>query len=339
MVRVGIVGISGYSGVTTLEILLKHPGVRVTYVSANNTKGKVDEIWPHLKGRTALKCSPFDIQKAVKFCDVIFLAVPHTVSMAITPKLLTANKKVIDFSGDYRLKNTSDYKKWYGTDHKDKNNLKQSVYGLPELYRQNIKKAKLIANPGCYPTAAILTLAPLIATNASTIESVVIDAKSGVSGAGRRATLNFSFTEVNENFKAYKVLKHQHTPEIALYLSKISRKPVTVNFVPHLLPVNRGILETIYVHLKKRLSITDLHKAYTRFYKTEPFVRVLPLGQQPELKHVVKTNYCDIALTMNNNNKLLVLTSTIDNLLKGASGQAVQNMNIMCGFKETEGLL
>ncbi len=339
MIRVGIVGISGYSGLNAMEILLKHPAIKLTYVSANNTEGKVDEIWPHLSGKTALVCQKFEIGQAIESCDLIFLAVPHTVSMTISSELLKAKKRVIDFSGDYRLKTPADYKKWYGLDHIDTNNLGSAVYGLPEFYREDIKKAQLIANPGCYPTAALIALAPAATSQGENIQSVIIDAKSGVSGAGRKAALNFSFCEVNENFKAYKVLKHQHAPEIDLYLSKFTGNNFHVNFVPHLLPINRGILETIYIHLKNPISYDDIHNVYKRFYKTEAFVRVLNPKQQPELKNVAHTNYCDIGLELSDDKKLLVVTSAIDNLIKGAAGQAVQNMNIMCGFKETEALI
>jgi len=338
MIKIGIVGISGYSGGMALELLLKHPDVRVTYVSANNTQGKIDDIWPPLAGKTKLTCGKFDLKKATALCDLIFLAVPHTVSIQLTPKLLSAGIPVIDLSGDYRLNSTSQYKKWYGTDHSDGKNLGKAVYGLPELYREDIKKASLIANPGCYPTAALLALTPLASIYGKSIQSIIIDAKSGVSGAGRKAAVALNFCEANENFKAYKVLNHQHAPEIDLYLSKVSHKPVKVDFVPHLLPVNRGILETIYVYLNQDLSVSTLRNTYKRFYKTEPFARIVPAGGQPELKNVVGTNMCDIGLEIGANKRLLVITSVIDNLIKGAAGQAVQNMNIMNGFKETAGL-
>lgn len=338
MINIGIVGISGYSGVTALELLLKHPKVRVTYASANNTEGKVTDIWPQLAGKTNLICAKFDLKKAVSLCNLIFLAVPHTVSMALTPNLLKEGVLVIDLSGDYRLKSAQQYKKWYGKTHVDSKNLGEAVYGLPELYREDIKKAKLIANPGCYPTAALLALTPFVSIHGKSTQSIAIDAKSGISGAGRKASATLNFAEVNENFKPYKVLNHQHAPEIDLYLSKLSTKPIKIDFVPHLLPVNRGILETIYVRLDQKLNLDTLHKVYTRFYKTEPFVQILPLGQQPELKNVVRTNMCDIGLAISEDNRLLVITSAIDNLVKGAAGQAIQNMNIMKGFKETTGL-
>lgn len=341
MINAGIVGISGYSGCTLLEILLKHKDVRVPYVSANNTQGAVTAIWPHLAGRTDLICQKYDENEAILHCDVVFLAVPHTTAMAIAPSLLKAKKRVIDLSGDYRLKAKGAYKTHYGKTHTDVKNLKTAVYGLPELYREKIKKANLISNPGCYPTCAILALAPAITSFGQDILNIAIDAKSGTTGAGRKATLGLSFSEVNENFKAYKVLHHQHEPEIEAYLSKIAggSKTIDVHFVPHLLPVKRGILSTIYAAFKGRKSLSKIHSIYKKFYKTEKFVRVLEAGQQPELKNVVGTNFCDIGLAVSSNGKMLVVTSAIDNLMKGASGQAVQNLNIMCGFNEVEGLL
>ncbi len=339
MIKVGIIGVSGYSGAKALELLLKHSFVRVTYVSANNTRGKISNIWPRFFKQTTLECAKFNLNKALDASDLFILAVPHTVAMTIVPSLLEAGKRIIDLSADYRLNNAQEYEQWYGAKHTDPQNIKKAVYGLPEIYREDIKKAHFVSNPGCYPTAAILGLAPLLATHGEAIDSIIIDAKSGVSGAGRKVAANFLFGEVNENFKAYKVLNHQHAPEINLYLSKLTNKPIRVNFVPHLLPVNHGILETIYITLKESLPFKKAYDIYRKFYKTEPFVRILPLGCQPELKNVVGANYCDIALAAGENKRLLVVTSAIDNLIKGASGQAVQNMNLMCGFKETEGLI
>ena len=339
MIKVGIIGASGYSGATVLELLLKHPDVRVVYTSANNTTGKISDVYPKLAGQTDLVCTKLDMPKAIALCDLIFLAVPHTVSMKLTPQFLDKGITVIDLSGDYRLRSVQQYKKWYGQEHGDRKNLTKAVYGLPELYREDIKKAKLIANPGCYPTAALLGLAPLVSIYGKSIESIIIDAKSGTSGAGRKAKLHLNFSEVDQNFGAYKVFNHQHAPEIDLYLSKISTKRVKVNFVPHLLPVHRGILETIYVRLDQKVPLNTLHRAYKRFYKTEKFVRVLPAKQQPELKSVVGTNICDIGLETDGSSRLVVITSVIDNLVKGAAGQAIQNMNIMNNFKESNGLL
>ncbi len=339
ILKAGIAGVSGYTGKEALSILLKHPRVRVTYVAANNTRGRVDAIYPEFSGRTDLICQKFNIAQAVRHCDVVFLALPHTESMRVAGKLLKAGVKVIDLSADYRLKNTRVYERWYGRKHVDVKNVAKAVYGLPELFREKIKKAKCVANPGCYPTAAILGLAPLVMAKASSIISVVVDAKSGVSGAGRKASLDLLSTEVNENFKAYKVLAHQHTPEIDQTLSQLAGKSMAVHFVAHLLPINRGILNTMYVHLKEGITLSQAHSLYKKFYKTEPFVRVLPLGAQPEVKNVANTNFCDIGLAVSADKKMVVITSAIDNLVKGAAGQAVQNMNIMCGFKETGGLL
>lgn len=338
MLRVGIIGISGYTGLTLLELLIKHPQVRLTYVGANNTQGKVSDIWPRLKGLCDLCCEKYNSQKAIESCDLIFLAVPHGAAMDIVPALLKANKKVIDLSADYRLLEAEEYQRWYHHEHKDKKNLERAVYGLPELYREDIKNASFIANPGCYPTAALLGLSPIV-TALEDINSIIIDAKSGVSGAGRKADLGYIFPEVNENFKAYKVLHHQHTPEIEQCLSRLAHKDLSVHFVPHLLPINRGILETIYVSLPKSFSRVQIQKIYKNFYKIEPFVRMSDPGIQPEIKNVTGTNYCDIGIEISADGKLLVVTSVIDNLMKGASSQAVQNMNIMCGFKEEEGLI
>src|SRR3989339_562485 len=245
MIRAGIVGISGYSGFTALDLLLKHPNIIVKYVSANNTTGKVCDIWPKLSGRTNLFCEIFDLSKAIELCDVIFLAVPHTTSMKIVPDLLKAKIIVIDLSGDYRLSTSSAYEKWYGVPHVD---------------AKNLKKSKFISNPGCYPTAALLALAPISSIFTELIDSIIIDAKSGVSGAGKKASVALNFSETNENFKAYKVLNHQHNPEINQYLSKFANKNMSVDFVPHLLPCTRGILETIYVRLNSKLFINVFTK-------------------------------------------------------------------------------
>ena len=338
IIRAGILGVSGYTGREVCALLLKHPGVRLTYVAANNTQGAMSEIYPEFLNRTTLVCQKLDIKEAVKNCDVVFLALPHTESMHVAPKLLKAGLKVIDLSADYRLKSVKVYENWYGHKHEDKKNLKRAVYGLPELFRQRIKTAGFIANPGCYPTASILGLAPLVATRPD-IQSIVVDAKSGVSGAGRKPSVGLLFSEANENFKAYKVLSHQHAPEIEQYLSSLAGRATSIHFVAHLLPITRGILNTMYVQLQDKITLNQLHSLYTKFYKIEPFVRVHALGLQPEIKNVAHTNFCDIGLALSSDKKMVVITSVIDNLVKGAAGQAVQNMNIIYGFNEIEGLL
>jgi N-acetyl-gamma-glutamyl-phosphate reductase len=339
MMRCGVVGLSGYTGKEVFSLLLNHPQVRVTYVAAQNSTGPVAEIWPEFLNRSTLVCQKYNIKEAIRLCDVVFLALPHTESMKVAGVLVKAGLKVIDLSADYRLKSTKTYETWYGHKHVDSKNIAKAVYGLPELFRQKIKKAKLVANPGCYPTAAALGLAPLVATRSKSINSIIIDAKSGVSGAGRKASVSLLASEVTENFKAYKVLSHQHTPEIEQTISQLASQKLSVSFVAHLLPIDRGILDTIYVQLSQPITLNQLHTLYKKFYKIEPFVRVHPQGAQPEVKHVAHTNFCDLGLAVSADKKTVVITSAIDNLVKGAAGQAVQNMNIMCGFNETEGLI
>lgn len=339
MLRVGVVGATGYTGEELVKLLISHSDVRLTYLSALVDKPlPISKVFPSLSGRCNLFCENFSFEKAVSKCDLIFLALPHTVSMAIAPKLIKSGKKVIDLSADYRLKNVSLYKEWYGKSHRDKKNLKKFVYGLPELFREKIKTASFIANPGCYPTAAILGILPILISGFAEKDSIIIDSKSGVTGAGRKASLAFFFSEINENFKGYKFDAHQHSPEIEQELSRVSSSRVKVVFCPHLLPLNRGIYETIYVRLNKQIDMAKVIKIYTRFYKQEPFVRVKEDGTLPQIKDVEGTNFCDIGLTLDKSRKLLIISSVIDNLLKGAAGQAVQNLNIMCGFPEEKAL-
>jgi len=339
MLNVGIVGATGYTGEKIVDILLKHPQVRISYVCAKIEKAQeLSEIFPKFLGKVDLVCDNLNVEKAIKSCDLVFLAVPHKISMEIAPMFLKADKIVIDLSADYRLKNIEEYKTWYGLAHKDKKNIENAIYGLPELYRERIKQAKLIANPGCYPTAAILALAPALTSEIVDTNSIIIDAKSGATGAGRKASLDFFFSEINENLKAYKINEHQHMPEINQFLSILASKKINAVFVPHLIPMNRGILETIYVKLNKAKSENDIITLYKRFYKTEPFVRVYDAGKVPQTRNVLDTNCCDIGLKVDKNKKLLFIVAAIDNLMKGAASQAVQNMNIVYGFKEDTGL-
>jgi N-acetyl-gamma-glutamyl-phosphate reductase len=339
MVNVGILGATGFAGEELIDILLRHHGVRITVLSAKIDKPQtIDKIFPKFKNRISLICQEPNIKEIIAKCDLAFLALPHTVSMEIVPKLLSGRKRVIDLSADYRLKDTKIYEQFYKTKHKDKFNLAQAVYGLPEIYRNKIKEAKLVANPGCYPTCAILAIAPLMAFDLADSDSIVIDAKSGVTGAGRKVVEDFLFSEVNKDFKAYKVNRHQHMPEINQELSKLAGKKIKVIFVPHLLPLNRGILETIYLRKRvKRQGLRDkLINLYKKFYKNEPFVRIKEEGDFPRLKDVIGTNFCDIGIK--DEDKDIIIIAAIDNLLKGASGQAVQNMNIMYKFPEDSGL-
>ncbi len=343
MINVGIIGATGHTGEVLIELLLNHPGVRITHLFNSGKSGQgeqvISDVFPKFKHRLDLVCTKPDWLNIKKDCDLVFLTLPHTVSMKFVPKLLNLGKKVIDLSADYRMVNPSVYEKFYKVTHADKGNLRKAVYGLPELYRAKIKTTKLLANPGCYPTSVILALAPLLAVNLVDLDSVIIDAKSGVSGAGKKVDKEFLFSEIQGDFRAYKVNVHQHAPEINQVLSKVAGKKVDVVFVPHLLPIERGILSTVYLKkapgAKLRVkSITDLFK---KFYKNEPFVRIKPEGDFPRIKDVVKTNFCDIGVK--DFGQTIIVISAIDNLLKGASSQAVQNMNIMYKFPETAGLL
>lgn len=337
--RVGVVGATGYTGEEIVRILSRHPSVELTYLSGKEDREvRIQDIFPYLKNTLDLECKAFQFDEAVEKTDLIFLSLPHTVSMQYVPGFLKAKKKVIDVSADYRLRDLSDYEKFYKTPHKDPISLRQAVYGLPEVNRDKIRKASLVANPGCYPTGSILACLPGVKKGFFDPESIIIDAKSGVTGAGRKADKSLIFGEVNESFKAYKLFEHQHVPEIDQELSRAAKKKVGVVFVPHLLPVNRGILTTIYARLKKKTDTQSLIETYKKFYAGEPFVKIYDKGVLPELKHVTHTNFCDIGLRVNETKRLAVIVAAIDNLDKGAAGQAVQNMNIMAGFDERLGL-
>lgn len=339
MVNIGIMGATGYAGEELISLLLRHPFVRITHLSAKIDKPQaISEIFPQFKKKISLICNEINIKEVIDKCDLVFLALPHSVSMDFVPKLLHAGKVVIDLSADYRLKDAKIYEQFYKVPHKDKVHLKDAVYGLPEMYRQKIKGAKLIANPGCYPTAAVLGLAPLVALDSIDSNSIIIDAKSGVTGGGRKPIPEFIFPEINEDFRAYKVNIHQHAPEINQELSKLSSRKIKVVFVPHLLPLNRGILETIYVRtLKAKLNTEALISMYKKFYNNEYFVRIKDEGGFPKLKDVVATNYCDIGIKVDGDT--IIIITAIDNLLKGAAGQAVQNMNILYKFPENTALI
>jgi len=340
MINVGIIGATGYAGEELIGILLRHPEVRITNICAKiDTPRKISDIFPKFKTRIELLCKEPDTREITRCCDCLFLALPHTVSMTIVSSLLRPGKKIIDLSADYRILDAKIYEKFYNAKHKDKLRLAQAVYGLPEIYRAKIKGASLIANPGCYPTVSILALAPLVALGVVDCESIIVDAKSGVTGAGRKIAEGFLFSEVNEDFKSYKVGTHQHLPEINQELSKLAGKKINVTFVPHLLPLDRGILTTIYVRKKKKEKgkSQKLIGLYKKFYQKEPFVRIREEGDFPRLKDVVKTNFCDIGIRESTDG--IIIIAAIDNLIKGAAGQAVQNMNIMYKFPEYTALL
>ncbi len=340
MLKVAIIGGSGYTGVELLRLLEDHPYVKITAVTSERAKGKpVSSLFPHLK-HCKLKFQSLNIKSITKKADLFFLCLPHKTSQDVVAKLYRAGKKIIDLSADYRLKNAAVYKKWYDTSHKYPALLKKAVYGLPELYSEKIKNAQIVANPGCYPTSALLGLAPIMKNPAVDINSIIVDSKSGVSGAGRNPALPFMFAEVSGSVKAYAITMHRHTPEIEQELSRLvgTKKKVQINFTPHLIPMDRGILSTIYVKLKKKVNLTDFLRIYKKFYANKPFVNLLE-KEYPNTKAVMGTNSCDIAIFLDKRMNTLIIVSTIDNLLKGASGQAVQNMNIMYGFNETTGLM
>ncbi len=337
--RIAIVGSSGYTGGELYRILLLHPSAAVTAVTSEKSAGKpITDIFPHLAGLTDLVCEQLDPETIARKADLAFLALPHVTAQEAAYRFHHLGVRVVDLSADYRLTDPSVYEKWYEHRHQYPDLLKAAVYGLPELHREKVRTAALVANPGCYPTSAILGMAPLVAKNLADIASIIIDSKSGISGAGRSPGLPYHFPEANEAFMAYKVGTHRHTPEIEQELAKLAGAPVTLSFTPHLVPMNRGILTTAYAKLAQQMDTGQLHALYREFYGREPFVRVLPIGQFPNVRNVRGSNFCDIGVLADPRTGRAVVVTAIDNLVKGASGQAVQNMNIMMGFEETAGL-
>ena len=342
MISVGIVGGTGYTGVELLRLLLRHPNVKVNVLTSRTEAGRrVDDMFPSLRGHTDLCYSDLNIEE-LKQCDVVFFATPHGVAMQHAAELVAANTKVVDLAADFRLQDLAQFEKWYGMQHTCPEILKDSVYGLSELNREQIKQAQVIGNPGCYPTTVQLGLAPLFKQAEALVkpESIIIDAKSGVSGAGRKASLGMIFSENADNFKAYGVAGHRHHPEIVEALENISGQKDVFNhivFVPHLVPMIRGMLSTIYVDLTDAGDAADLQSLYEQFYANEQFVDVMPANSSPETRSVRGANQLRIALYKPQPKKLVLLVAQ-DNLVKGAAGQAVQNMNLMFGFAEHAGL-
>lgn len=338
MVRVAVVGASGYTGVELLRLLLAHPGVEVTCVTSRQNAGEsIAAVFPSLLGRVDLVCDPVDPAQIADKADLAFTALPHQSAMAVVPELLAAGMKVVDLSADYRLRDAAVYEAWYAP-HTSTELLGEAVYGLPELYRAQVAGARLVANPGCYPTSVALALAPLLQADLVDPGTLIIDSKSGTSGAGRSAKIDSLFCEVNEGFKAYGVAKHRHTPEIEQTLSDLAGTPVVVNFTPHLLPVNRGILSTCYATLKNSVTTAELVEKFRQYYAGECFVRVHPVGSLPNIAFVRGSNYCDLGVVSDTRTGRVIVVSAIDNLVKGAAGQALQNMNLMLGFEESVGL-
>ncbi len=340
--KVGLIGVSGYTGMELVRLLVSHPNFELSLATSRQEAGKkISDIYPFMraiKGGDIIisNPSPKEIKAA---CDIVFLAVPHGIAMEMAEELLLENCKIVDLSADFRIKDVEVFEKWYKSEHTAKNLLSQAVYGLPELYSEEIKNAKLVANPGCYPTASILGLNPAIKNSLISLENIVIDAKSGTTGAGRKAQVPTLYCEVNDTFKAYGLANHRHTPEIEQEISNIANKDVILSFNPHLVPMNRGILATIYTNLVKDISAEEIHSIYIENYKNDPFVRVLPLGELPETRYVRGTMYCDIGLTVCKRTNRLIITSAIDNLSRGASAQAIANANLMCGLELNTGLI
>jgi N-acetyl-gamma-glutamyl-phosphate reductase len=336
MVRVGILGASGYSALELMKLLLRHPHAEITALTTRQTDAKhLGEVHPVLAGRLDLRLDNLSPSQVAERADCVFCCLPHGASAAAVAELLPRGKKVIDLSADYRLNDPAEYAKWYGAPHPDPERMATTIYGLPELYRDQIKQAALVANPGCYPTSAILALAPLLRAGAVSPDGIVIDSKSGVSGAGREPKAHLHFPEANESVSAYGVGTHRHMPEIDQVLSDVAGGAVRVVFTPHLMPMDRGILTTCYVRPTREIGDDALIGMLQEFYANEPFVRVSKL--LPNTKHVAHTNYCDISAR--NVRGRVVVISAIDNLVKGASGAAVQNFNVMHGFEESMALL
>ena len=338
MLKIGIMGASGYAGEELLRILLDHPEVQITAVAAKIDPVNICKLYPWLKGRLDLECRDMSAEEVSKKCDMVFLALPHKASMQFAPIFLKKGLKVIDLSADFRIKDVNVYEKWYELKHECPEYIKDAVYGLPEFYRKEVKKADLIANPGCYPTSVILGCAPLLKKNLVDPDSIISDSKSGVTGAGRVLAQALMSKEVENSFKPYKVNAHRHMPEIDQEIALMAGSKVSVSFVPHLVPMERGMMSTIYLHLKKNISTSEALKLYKDFYSKEYFVRVMDEGIFPDTKNVVRTNFCDIGCKVFPEKNLVIVVTAIDNLVKGASGQAVQNMNIMYGFEEKLGL-
>jgi N-acetyl-gamma-glutamyl-phosphate reductase len=335
MVRVAIIGASGYTGAESIEIILRHSEAELTYLSALPEEcGAAADVFPRFKGRCSLQIEPLNIDKLTGLADVALCCLPHKVSMGFVPKLLKAGLKVVDFSADYRIKDAAVYEKFYQVKHTDTANLKHAVYGLPELFRKQIEGANLIANPGCFPTGAILAIAPLLKDGLIETDSIIVNAVTGSSGAGKNPSVKFHFPNMNENLFAYGIGTHRHMPEMEQIAGEVAGSDVNILFQPHAGPFDRGILSTVYCQPKKKADGAQLAKLYKDFYADESFVQVCP--EAPAVKNVAGTNYCHLYPAFVKDR--IVVFSAIDNLVKGAAGQAIQNMNIIFGLEEALGL-
>ncbi len=339
MINVSILGATGYAGIELARLLKAHPQVKILHMVSQSYNGKaISEVYPNLRGAFDDICADMDPAKIAEQSDVVFVSLPHGVSAETVHKFRQRNCRVIDLSGDFRYKSVAKYERWYNLKHPHPEMLNETVYGMPELHRDKIKSADLVANPGCYTTCSILGLAPLVSAKAIDLDSIIIDAKSGASGAGRSVSLGLHFCEVDENIKAYGVTTHRHTSEIEQELSILAGHEIFLSFTPHLLPIKRGILCTMYASLNGTFEYKEIHSLYRDFYGGEPFVHIYEEGVLPEVKFVNGSNGCHIGFALDKRLNRIVIVSAIDNLIKGAGGQAIQNMNIMFGFDETTAL-
>ena len=338
MIRVAIAGASGYTGFELMRLLIHHPEVELRVITSRASAGeKLSSVFPALRGYLDLTFEDTQPNNLTKDTDLVFTALPHKASMDIVPELLKKGVRVIDLSADFRFRDATVYEQWYQP-HKSPYLLKEAVYGLPELHREAISKARLVANPGCYPTSVILAVAPLIKANLIYTETIIADSKSGVTGAGRSVSLSTHYCEVNEGLRAYKVAQHRHTPEIEQELGILAGKTVRITFTPHLVPMSRGIFTTVYASLKAGVSALDVRKAFEDFYDSAPFIRLCGESELPSTLHVRGTNFCDLGWRIDLRTGRVIALSAIDNLARGASGQAVCNMNLMYQLPEQTGL-
>lgn len=340
MIKVGIIGSTGYAGNELVRLLLQHKEAEIVwYGSRSYIDKKYAQVYANMFQLVEDICLDEDMEELAEKADVIFTATPQGLCASLVNEDILSKTKIIDLSADFRIKDKAVYEKWYGLEHKSPQFLEEAVYGLCEINREEIKKARLIANPGCYPTCSFLSIYPLVKEGVIDPNTIIIDAKSGTSGAGRGAKVNNLFCEVNENIKAYGVTTHRHTPEIEEQLSYQAKMPVIINFTPHLVPMNRGILVTAYADLLKEVGEEEVREIYNRYYQKETFVRVLEEGVCPETRWVEGSNYVDVNFKIDLRTNHIIMMGAMDNLVKGAAGQAVQNMNLMFGLDEKEGLM
>ncbi|ABR49511.1 N-acetyl-gamma-glutamyl-phosphate reductase [Alkaliphilus metalliredigens QYMF] len=339
MIKAGILGSTGYAGAELVRLLTGHPEVEIQFLDSRSYHGKAyEEVYPSLKNIVKGKCASIDLENDFEGIDILFCALPHGLSQEAVKRMMAKGKRVIDLSADFRITDPKVYEAWYDVRHQALGELGKAVYGLSEIYPKEIQEAQLVANPGCYPTSIALALYPLLKENVISTESIIIDAKSGVSGAGRNLNDGTLFSQCNENIKAYSIGTHRHIPEIEQELSLAAGKEMIIQFTPHLVPMNRGILSTIYTTNIKNVKENDIEAIYAHYYEEKRFVRLLKEGKLPQTKAVSGSNYCDIGFKVDPRTNGLIVVSAIDNLVKGAAGQAVQNMNMMLGLKEYIGL-